>query len=120
MGLSELWSSDISLSTITGEKLNVVGTCLVSVVYDEKTCVYMLQSPKLQHCWGEVGCQEFKLTGASSNLSEKGSQTDQLLHKYSSLFDGQLGRVAGIEAGLDLREGAQPKFYKPRVVPAAV
>ena len=36
------------------------------------------------------------------------------------MFDGQLGKVRDIKVKLELKEGATPRFFKPRSVPYAV
>ena len=45
---------------------------------------------------------------------------DSLIQKYSCLFDGQLGKVRDISVKLELKDGANPRFFKPRSVPYAV
>lgn len=42
--------------------------------------------------------------------------TDSLVRKYAELFDGQLGKVDGIKAKLEMKPEARPKFHKPRTV----
>lgn len=43
-------------------------------------------------------------------------QLDHLLSKYGSVFNGELGAMKGIEAKIFVKEGAEPKFFKPRTV----
>lgn len=123
LGLGELIPSDISLSTITGEKLTVVGKCLVSVVYHEQTytnmCLYVVES-RGSALLGRDWLSKIQIDWNFIKSLQEGKPTDRLIQRYSSLFDGQLGRVSGIEAKLELKDEAKPKFCKPRVVPSAV
>ena len=50
----------------------------------------------------------------------KGSAEENLNSKYVSLFDGSLETAKGITAKLRVKEGAVPKFFKPRPVPFAL
>ena len=44
---------------------------------------------------------------------------DHLRTKYSSLFDGNVGTIKGVNAHLKIKENAVPQFFKPRPVPFA-
>ena len=41
---------------------------------------------------------------------------NQVLQRHDSLFNGQLGKLNGIEANLNLRAEAKPAFHKARPV----
>jgi len=119
---SKLLKTNIVLSTITGEKIDVYGKCMVSVEYKgvqyENLCLYVVGATgsallgrdwlaKIPLNWGEI------------KMVSQG-QEQSLLAKYKELFDGSLGCVKGVSAKLHLRDGAVSKFCKPRSVPFAV
>ena len=45
---------------------------------------------------------------------------DQMLRKYAVVFIKELGTVKGVQAHLEVREGAVPRFHKPRSAPYAI
>jgi hypothetical protein len=121
-----LTKSNMVLSTITGQQLEVVGECCVDVVYkDQKVknlVLYVVESegpPLLGRDWLRrirLDWPEIKLV--SDNNGE--SRAEQLKRKFHSLFDGKLGLVQGVQAHLEMKEAAVPKFLKPRTVPFAI
>ena len=48
------------------------------------------------------------------------NQVEQLMEKYSSLFDDTLGTIKGVTAHLKMKTNSTPRFYKPRSVPFAL
>ena len=45
---------------------------------------------------------------------------DYLLDKFSEVFTEKLGAIKSFSAKLSLKEGEEPKFFKPRSIPYAV
>ena len=45
---------------------------------------------------------------------------EQLLRRHAAIFREELGTIEGVQANLEVREGAIPRFHKPRTVPYAV
>ena len=45
---------------------------------------------------------------------------DYLLDKFSEVFTEKLGAIKSLSAKLSLKEGEEPKFFKPRSIPYAV
>jgi len=45
---------------------------------------------------------------------------DELLHGYAEVFSSDLGTMQGVEAHLEVQEGATPRFHRPRSVPYAL
>ena len=52
--------------------------------------------------------------------TEPTDRLEVLQKKYSSLLDGELGKIRGVKAHLKLKETTVPKFFKPRPVPFAL
>ena len=74
-----------------------------------------------------IGCTRSNSTGNSSVLLLKSSQhktprrkVEELLDKYSEVFQDDIGTRRSTKAKLPLREGSQPKFCKARPVPYAM
>lgn len=124
---TKLKRTDIVLTTITGQPINVAGKCSVDVVYQGQLypnlCLFVVESagaPLLGRDW--LSKIQLDWAGVKS-LYSQGSvkqQVSELKAKYPALFDGTLGKVRGVEAKLELQEGATPRFFKPRPVPFAV
>ena len=122
----KLKPSSIVLNTVTGQPMNVVGKHSVTVTHNEVThtdlCLFVVDStgaPLLGRDWLSVMQLNWAMVksvaGADTELRER-----TLKKKFSELFDGSLGKVKGVEATLELREDARPRFFKPRPVPFAV
>ena len=45
---------------------------------------------------------------------------EAILSKYPDVFEDELGILKGIEASIDVEQGAIPKFHRHRAVPFAV
>lgn len=123
LGLGKLVPTETCLSTITGEELKVLGKCEVSVSYKEQTYdklqLHVVEStgpPLLGRDW----LSQIRLDWRQINNLKEDKIAGSLLGKYSDLFDGQLGKVAGIKAKLELKEGAKPRYLKSRPVPQAI
>ena len=120
--LGELEPTDLTLYTVTGDKVKVFGKCKVTVKYHEKSYELYLyvtgsEGPALL---GRNWLAEIPLDWGFLKSLKEGRITDGLLQRYSSLFDGQLGKVEGIKAKLEMKPDARPRFHKPRTVPYAL
>ena len=47
-------------------------------------------------------------------------ELQQLLEQHAALFKEELGTVTGKRISLRIKEGAQPKFFRPRQVPLVI
>ena len=56
----------------------------------------------------------------SLRQTKRTSNLDSLLNKYGVVFGSELGTLRGMKARLSVKEGAVPKFCKPRTVPLAM
>jgi len=52
--------------------------------------------------------------------SEGAMSVEAILSKYSDVFKGELGILKGIEASINVEQGAIPKFHQHHPVPFAV
>ena len=48
---------------------------------------------------------------------EKVPQVDDLNAQYTILFSDSLGKMKGIQAKIDVKDGAKPKYFKAQPVP---
>ena len=111
-----------------GDKINVLGAAKVTVEHKEQSCdglmlnVCEIDGPALM---GRDWLAHVKLDWASIfQVSQNKDPHDQavrgLVSEFSEVFSGELGTLKGIEVKLRLKEGAKPKFCKPRPVPLAL
>ncbi|XP_046362411.2 uncharacterized protein K02A2.6-like [Haliotis rufescens] len=116
------------LETYTAEKLPVLGKIQLDVDYNEQSItlpVYVVTGSGpalLSRNWLSQIQLDWYSIGRVNTVRVDNSQKDleQLLSKYSALFDGSLGTVKGVKLHLSVKPGANPKFYKPRTVPYAL
>ena len=115
-----LKESNLPLKTYTGEKLQVLGELPVTVCHNGQEFQLPLvvvegQGPPL---FGRNWLSKIRLNWA--HIRHVSSELDQLLSKYSELFQDKLGTIKGLEAKLTVDPEASPKFFKPRPVPYAL
>ena len=68
--------------------------------------------------FGRNWLERIKLDWGSIQKIE--TTADQLLQEYAEVFRKELGTVQGVQARLEVKEGAVPRFHKPRSVPYAI
>ena len=113
--------SEVTLKTYSGEKLSVCGQAVVTVAYKDQTARLPVQIVKgagpalLGRDWLFEINLDWKAIKQISVLTLEG-----LLAKYSELFQETLGSLKGYQAVLEIKEGAKPRFLRPRPVPYAL
>ena len=116
-----LESSQIRLKTYSGEPLTVLGQCMVNVDYANKAyrLPLVVVAGKGPSLFGRNWLRKIRLEwGVIQNIEQ--NPAEDLLDEYSELFSPGLGTVKGVTAHLELKEGAIPRFFKPRTVPYAL
>lgn len=112
------------LTTYTGQSVPVLGEILVNVKSgtDKKQLPLVVCSGQGPPLLGRDWLFEMKLNWQQLKRLHQPQDTakDDMMSKYASLFDGSLGTVKGVTAKLKVRDGATPKFFKPRPVPYAM
>ena len=115
-----LSQSDVRLKTYTGESLEVLGQLSVGVKYGEQfgqmpLIVVKGSGPPL---FGRDWLEKFRLDwGAIQKID---TPVEHLLREYAEVFRKELGTMQGVQARLEVKEGAVPRFHKPRSVPYAI
>ena len=56
----------------------------------------------------------------SLNVGTDQDQVNLLKQEYKHLFQGSLGKLKGVVVDLEVKEGAKPKFFKPRPMAFAI
>ncbi|XP_064079421.1 uncharacterized protein LOC135196502 [Macrobrachium nipponense] len=124
-----LQSSNIVLKTMTGEKIEVVGICYVTMEVHghrvEEVPLYVVQGngPALfGRDWLHFAKFDWKKLAVNHLHSGilKTSKLEELLRKYGDVFDGELGTAKNIKAHIRVRKDAKPFFYKARTGPYAI
>jgi len=120
-----LRTSNVVLKTYMGEKIPVKGVLSVSVGYGDQLhqnmelLVVQGSGPCLMgRDWLKIIRLDWKAIGQISSTNEE--FLSSLKVKYESVFEETLGTVTPMKAALHVREGARPKFFKPRPLPYAL
>ena len=125
---TKLKTSDITLRTVTGEKVKVLGKCKVQVTYEgqvkEKMPLYIVEAkgPALfgRDWLSKIKLDWEKIVAVKKIETVKDNELKQVLLRYDRVFGKTLGKIQGVQATLQLKEKASPKFFKARPVPFAV
>ena len=120
-----LQPSRASLSTFTGEKIDVIGLIDVRVIYkgQDKCLPLLVVNGKGPSLLGRDWLRELRLDWREIHAvtSTLGSLTLQgLLEQHANVFRDELGTVRGVTAKLHVDPQARPRFYRPRPVPYAM
>ena len=120
-----LQKSDVHLKTYTNEPLEVVGEREVTVKYNDqvKKLTIMVVNSQGPSLLGRDWLKYIQLNWpqiANVNSQSQPIQLQELLQEFSVLFQEGLGTVKNFTAFLNLKESAQPKFFRPRPVPFAL
>lgn len=114
----------VKLMTYTGERIKLLGTATVDVKYAdsvEEIVIYVAEGdgPNLM---GRDLIHTFRvsLSNVYNVACNTEGQLEEVLTKYSEVFNGELGTIKGYKAKLHVDPAAQPKFFKARTVPYAM
>ena len=117
LGGGALSKSLVRLKTYTGQNLKVLGEKNVRVKYGDqvKTLPVEGDGPSLfRRNWlGDI-----QLDWGS--IKKLRAPLDELLEEYEEVFRPELGTLKGIEAKLEVKAEARPRFHKHRSVPYAI
>ena len=67
-----------------------------------------------------LSVQKAKVENEKNEKNDNKSNVEDVLVKYKDVFDPKLGTVKNVEASLELKEDASPKFFSPRQIPFAI
>ena len=116
----KLQHSNMLLKTYTGDPLKLQGKAKVTVCYKGQTVKLPLVVVKgngpslLGHNWlSKITLDWHEIKYVSTALVE-------LLQKYRTLFNDQLGTMVGVQAKLAVKPDAKPKFCRARTAPYAL
>ncbi|KAJ8019091.1 hypothetical protein HOLleu_42544 [Holothuria leucospilota] len=110
----------VVLKTVTGQKIDLCGTISVKVEYNHQKCVLPLMvikgnSPSLM---GRDWLSALKVDWKTVFTVNRVTKLTDSVAGYN-VFNDDMGCVKGVKVKLELAEGAQPKFFKPRALPFA-
>nr|XP_047141340.1 uncharacterized protein K02A2.6-like [Hydra vulgaris] len=126
----KLRRSEVVLKTYTGELVRPEGIGLVEVDYKGQCCSLPITVVKgnvptlmgrdwiyrLNLEWADL-CKGIKKVNICNRLD---SRVEALVAKFPEVFSDNLGCLKNFKCHIPVREGAQPKFFKPRPVPYAL
>ena len=120
----KLRPSDLVLKTYTNEPLKVVGTLNVRVQYEDqlKKLVLVVTAGDGPSLLGRNWLNHINLNWKElfAVRSVRLKSLHVLMQQHQQLFAKGLGTVEPYRVSLQVREGANPRFFKPRPVPFAI
>ena len=119
----QLQPAGIALHTYTAQRVEVVGSLPVHVVYkdQEKELSLVIVKSEGPALLGRDWLAHIRLDWALLAYQTRGNlPLEELLHKYEDVFREELGTVKSVQVNLKLKENSQPKFFRPRSVPFAI
>ena len=130
--MGNLRESDLPLKTYSHEILETKGVARVRVDYNNQTVesnLYVVRKDgptlfgrewlrQIQIDWPSIKSVSTAVDKVSDSCDDSVKlNLKDMLEKHKSVFQSDLGSVKGIEATLNLKPGAKPKFCKARPVP---
>ena len=114
-----LRQSPLTFVTYTKEEIKPLGYIDVEVRYGSQSFilplyVFKTNSPSL---FGRERLQVIQLNWKQIHKMSTPIKINQVLQRLDNLFNGQVGKVNGIETKLNLKAEAKPVFPKARPVP---
>ena len=94
---------------ITGQPIKVLGECKVNVKYHDAVYTDMpliVAESKGPALLGRDWLAKIQVDWKFIKSLKENNPTSRLVHKYSTLFGGQLGKVKDIKVKLELKGGA--------------
>ena len=112
--------SRIRLKTYTGQRLVVLGQRSVSVGYgdQEQRLPLLVVAGDGPSLFGRNWLEKLQVDWG--NIRKVVTPLEELLHDYEEVFRPELGTLKGIQAHLEVKPDAVPKFHRPRSVPYAI
>ena len=131
-GLQKIHKTSTKFKTLTGKNLKVHGKVYVKVKgvdgKSQKVPLYVIREKGkyypslLGRDWlGQVKLDWQRIFGVKTVQTNSGipNSLEQEIAKYA-VFKEERGRIEKVKVKLELEEGANPKFYKPRHGPFAI
>ena len=125
----KLEDPDCSFKTALKHKFRPIGYYLANVKYGNVSAegkLYVVDGD-IDSLIGRTWLRALKLLKGDSLIINQVSETsdvnaelNELLEKYSTLFDGKLGKAKNVIASLLVKPGAKPIYQKPATVPFAL
>lgn len=118
----QLQKTDTKLVTYSKQQLTVVGFAQVQVAYHnvvKDLNLYVVHTDKhalLGREWMRKLGISFTLGNSITQITSS-SRLENLLQKYSTIRDKNMGKIIGLQARLKLKKDTQPFFIKARKVP---
>ena len=112
----------VNLTKYSGEKLPLLGTCLVEVQHQGERHRLELLAADVTDQPPIIGCDWLsKIQMDCKGVFHVKSRTlQQVLDKHEAVFEKGLGTMKKVKAKLHLKSGATSKFVKARPVPFAL
>ena len=114
-------STTAVLQTYDGNKLPLLGICHVSVELDQQREVlplFVVKGNQRSSLLGRAWMEKLRLNWDRIHALQDLGTMD--MQKYRSVFEEEMGEMKGVTGTIHLKEGAVPRFYKPRPLPYAM
>lgn len=121
----KLQKPTVHLKTYTGEEIRLVGQITASVTYGEQTRILSLivvegDGPSLLgRDWLSALQLKWK-TIARATVESAQKELAEMMDKHKEIFAEELGTIRKFQAKLRVKDGATPRFHRPRPVPFAL
>ena len=121
----KLQKPTVHLKTYTGEEISLVGQITARVTYGEQTRTLSLivvegDGPSLLGRDWLFALQLKWKTIAMTTVDSTQRKVTEMLDKHKEMFTEELGTIHDFQAKLRVKDGATPRFHRPRPVPFAL